>query len=230
MNHHHDARVKEIKFPANLFSIISRMSFLFLDHDEILRFPRFWLKYRELHLISKLCLTICLQDNAVQGHLVKGLLANDSLLRFLSEEGSIDRLCFCPFLLPPVCKEVVTLWFAICHTFLNSKTWWWKCFVKAEKLHIPVLYAAAVASNAPLFESLTASLPAVVRCYSIRAVEEEKHNSFPHDKSGLGEMKNVLQTHLSLWGPRNPYTTLTDWILHSKIILTRAAHAEKNFL
>jgi hypothetical protein len=42
------------------------------------------------------------------------------------------------------------------------------------------------------------------------AVEEEKHNSFPHDKSGLGERKNVLQTHLSHWSPRNPYTTLTD--------------------
>jgi hypothetical protein len=42
-------------------------------------------------------------------------------------------------------------------------------------------------------------------------------------------MKNVLQTHLSLWSPRNPYSTSTDWILHSKIILARAAHAE-NFL
>jgi hypothetical protein len=82
--------------------------------------------------------------------------------------------------------------------------------VKAENLHIPVMYAAAVAGNAPLFESLTGSFPAVVRCYSIRAVEEEKHNSFHHDKSSLGERKNVLQTHLSHWSPRNPYTTLTD--------------------
>lgn len=49
----------------------------------------------------------------------------------------------------------------------------------------------------------------------------------PHDKSGLGERKNVLQTHLSLWSPRNPYTTWTDWILHSKIILTRAARARE---
>jgi hypothetical protein len=72
------------------------------------------------------------------------------------------------------------------------------------------MYAAAEAGNAPLFELLTASLPAVVRCYSFRAMEEEKHNSFPHDKSGLGERKNVLQTHLSHWSPRNPYTTLTD--------------------